>query len=114
MEPVPNAIVYVVDDDADVREALAWLLRSRRLLSECFESAEAFEQMLAEQTQMRHPSCLLLDMRLGEGSGCPLMFQVLKAACAVMNDMATFPEAAIEDDYLDEIRAGDSFTVETP
>ena len=39
MEPVPNAIVYVVDDDADVREALAWLLRSRRLLSECFESA---------------------------------------------------------------------------
>ena len=55
--------------------------------------------------------CLLLDMRLGEGSGCPLMFQVLKAACSVMCDMATFEEAAIEDDYLDEIRAVDAFTV---
>ena len=44
---------------------------------------------------------LQLGMRLGEGSGCPLAFQVLKAACAVMNGMATFAEAAINDDYLD-------------
>ena len=78
MEPVPNAIVYVVDDDADVREALAWLLRSRRLLSDCFESAEAFEQMLAEQTQMRHPSCLLLDMRMGGMSGLALFNLMLE------------------------------------
>ena len=55
--------------------------------------------------------CLLLGMRLGEGSGCPVMFQILRAACAVMDGMATFPEAAIEDDYLAPIRAQDSFTV---
>ena len=55
--------------------------------------------------------CLLLGMRLGEGSGCPVMFQILRAACAVMDGMATFPEAAIEDDYLTPIRAQDSFTV---
>ena len=51
-----------------------------------------------------------LGMRLGEGSGCPVSFQVLDAACAVINDMATFDEAGINDDYLDEIRRGDQFT----
>ena len=53
-----------------------------------------------------------LGMRLGEGSGCPLAFQVLEAACAILNDMATFAEANIDDGYLDEIRQGDKFTVE--
>ena len=55
---------------------------------------------------------LLLEMRLGEGSGCPLAFEILSAACAVMNDMATFDQAGIDDGYLDEIRQGDAFTVE--
>ena len=54
---------------------------------------------------------LLLEMRLGEGSGCPLAFEILSAACAVMNHMATFDQAGINDDYLDEIRVGDKFTV---
>ena len=57
---------------------------------------------------------LQLGMRLGEGSGCPLAFQVLKAACAVMNGMATFVEAAINDDYLESIRTPDAFRVDTP
>lgn len=56
--------------------------------------------------------CLALDMRLGEGSGCPLLFRVMEGACGVMANMATFAEAAIEDDYLAPIRAADSFTVE--
>ena len=54
----------------------------------------------------------LLGMRLGEGSGCPLAFEVLSAACAILNDMATFDQAGIDDGYLDEIRQGDKFTVE--
>ena len=54
----------------------------------------------------------LLGMRLGEGSGCPLAFQVLEAACAIINDMATFDQAGIDDGYLEEIREGDKFTVE--
>lgn len=54
---------------------------------------------------------LLLDMRLGEGSGCPLAFQVLSAACAVMNGMATFEGASIDDGYLEDIRKGDHFSV---
>lgn len=56
--------------------------------------------------------CLLLGMRLGEGSGCPLLFRVMQGACAVLNHMATFPEAAIEDGYLAPIRQGDAFTVD--
>ena len=55
---------------------------------------------------------LLLGMRLGEGSGCPLAFTVLEAACTIINDMATFDQAGIDDGYLEEIRQGDQFTVE--
>ena len=54
----------------------------------------------------------LLGMRLGEGSGCPLAFEVLIAACSIINDMATFDQAGIDDGYLDEIRQGDKFSVE--
>jgi len=54
----------------------------------------------------------LLGMRLGEGSGCPLAFEILDAASAIINDMATFDQAGIDDGYLDEIREGDKFTVE--
>ncbi len=50
------------------------------------------------------PPMLNLDMRLGEGSGCPLAFQIIRGACAVMDHMATFEEAEINDDYLEEIR----------
>ena len=53
----------------------------------------------------------LLGMRLGEGSGCPLAFEVLSAACSIINDMATFDQAGIDDGYLDEIRQGDKFSV---
>lgn len=55
---------------------------------------------------------LNMGMRLGEGSGCPLAFEIVSAACTVINDMATFDEAGINDEYLDEIREGDKFTVE--
>ncbi len=50
-----------------------------------------------------------LDMRLGEGSGCPIAFEVIRGACDVMRNMATFEEAEINDDYLEEVRAGGCF-----
>ena len=52
---------------------------------------------------------LSLDMRLGEGSGCPIAFEVIRGACSVMRNMATFDEAEINDDYLEEVRAGGCF-----
>ena len=74
------------------------------------DSYEVGYRIAAEELGLR--PCLRLDMRLGEGSGCPLLFRVLEGACGVMQGMATFEEAAIEDGYLDEIRAVDAFTVE--
>ena len=70
-------LVYLVDDEEVVREALAWLLRSRRLLSEGFASAEAFEAHLASQVTgalpwPRAPVCLLLDVRMPGTSGLVL------------------------------------------
>ncbi len=47
---------------------------------------------------------LNLDMALGEGSGCPLAFSIIDSACAIMNNMATFEEAEINDSYLDELK----------
>ena len=54
---------------------------------------------------------LNLNMRLGEGSGCPLMFAVIDASCAMMREMGTFEEANIGAEYLDKITKGDNFTV---
>jgi len=76
MEPVTNATVYLVDDDADVRDALAWLLRSRRLYSESFASAEAFLDKLSQREIPRQPQCLLLDVRMTGMSGLALFEQL--------------------------------------
>ncbi len=67
-------VVYLVDDEDVVRDALAWLLRSRRLLSEGFASGEAFEAWLAAQSTPwpSAPSCLVLDMRMPGMSGLSL------------------------------------------
>lgn len=50
-----------------------------------------------------------LGMRLGEGSGCPMAFKIIEAACGSMNIMKTLEEAAIQADYLEEIREGNLF-----
>ncbi|MGE5632829.1 MAG: nicotinate-nucleotide--dimethylbenzimidazole phosphoribosyltransferase [Caulobacteraceae bacterium] len=47
---------------------------------------------------------LNLGMRLGEGSGCPLAFNIIEAAEKIVSDMATFEEAAIVNDFLIDIR----------
>ena len=50
-----------------------------------------------------------LEMRLGEGSGCVPAFEIIRSACAVIGNMATFEEARIDDGYLEEIRKGGCF-----
>jgi two-component system response regulator DctR len=75
-------VVYLVDDEEVVREALAWLLRSRRLLSEGFASADAFEAWLTPRlaegasSWPPAPSCLVLDVRMPGTSG-PVLFERL-------------------------------------
>ena len=77
--PLLNATVYIVDDDAGVREALAWLLRSRRLVSESFDSADAFDAMLAARScPQRDPACVLLDVRMPGMSGLALFDRMVE------------------------------------
>ena len=73
-------IVYLVDDEDVVRDALGWLLRSRRLLSEGFASAEAFEAFLNDRRQPwpDAPSCLLLDVRMPGISGLVLFERLVE------------------------------------
>lgn len=72
MQPLIDGLIFIVDDDAHVREALAWLLRSRRLASEHFGSAEAFEAYLDSQSLQPQPRVLLLDVRMPGTSGLVL------------------------------------------
>ena len=65
-----------------MRDALAWLLRSRRLLSEGFGHAEAFEAYLATRDLAGGwpdaPSCLLLDVRMPGTSGLVLFERLIE------------------------------------
>ena len=45
-----------------------------------------------------------MDMRLGEGTGCALAFNIISASCAIMNNMATFEDIAYDDSYRIDIR----------
>ena len=82
MQPATDATVFIVDDDAGVRDALAWLLRSRRLLSSTFASAEEFEAMLAAGFRPSQPCCLLLDVRMPGMSGLALFEKILERGLA--------------------------------
>src|SRR5580693_2810190 len=70
--PVPSPesapIVFVVDDDESVREALASLVRSAGMRVEVFASAQAF----LARPPVDAPSCLVLDVRLQGTSGLDL------------------------------------------
>ncbi|MGY8904917.1 MAG: response regulator transcription factor [Burkholderiales bacterium] len=77
MQPVLDALVYIVDDDAGVRDALAWLLRTRRLASQTFPSAEAFTALLGDYFVPQQPACVLLDVRMPGISGLVLFEQLL-------------------------------------
>jgi two-component system response regulator DctR len=73
-------VVYLVDDEQVVRDALAWLLRSRRLLAQAFASADEFEAFVAARAPPwpTAPSCLVLDVRMPGTSGL-VLFERLAA-----------------------------------
>ena len=50
-------------------------------------------------------------MRLGEGSGTPIAFDIIKFACAIMNNMATFTEANIDNDYIKKLDRIESYKI---
>jgi FixJ family two-component response regulator len=71
----PQAVVFVVDDDAAMRKALQSLLRSVGLRVETFASASEFLQSKLADV----PCCLVLDVRLPGLSGLDFQSELAKA-----------------------------------
>jgi FixJ family two-component response regulator len=70
-----RSIVFVIDDDAAVREAIRSLVRSVGLQAALFGSAQEFLQ----QAPPAVPSCLVLDVRLPGISGLDFQQQLANA-----------------------------------
>jgi FixJ family two-component response regulator len=70
-----GAVVFIVDDDASMRDALASLLGSVALQVQCFASPTEFlDTRLGES-----PSCLILDVRMPGLSGLELQRMLARA-----------------------------------
>jgi FixJ family two-component response regulator len=68
-------VVFVIDDDAAVREAIQSLLKSEGLRSHSFGTAQEF--LTSERSD--GPSCLVLDIRLPGINGLDFQSQLAKA-----------------------------------
>lgn len=64
----PEPTVFVVDDDAAVRQSFEWLVGSVGLKTETYESAQAF----LDAYDPARPGCLVLDVRMPGMSGLEL------------------------------------------
>ncbi|KJV10000.1 histidine kinase [Elstera litoralis] len=71
--------VHIIDDDEAIRDALSWLLGSRGVAVQAWESAESFLE--AYRSDLR--GCLLLDIRMGGMSGLELFDRLRDHACAL-------------------------------
>ncbi len=65
---------HLVDDDEAIRDALAWLLKSRGLPCATYDSAEAFLDAWSPQTS----GCIVLDMRMSGMSGLDCFDRLLE------------------------------------
>lgn len=74
-----SSIVYVVDDDVSVREALASLIGSVALNVECFASPQEF----LRRRKRDGPSCLVLDVRMPGVSGLDLQRELARMGQAI-------------------------------
>lgn len=72
-----SAVAHILDDDLAVRDALQWLLQSRGVPSQAWETAEAF---LAVAGSGLH-GCLLLDVRMPGMSGIELFDRMKPLNC---------------------------------
>jgi FixJ family two-component response regulator len=78
MTPVRET-VFIVDDDASVREALANLMRSVGLHAQLFASAQEF----LKTPQPDSPACLILDVRMPGLGGLDCQRQLADAGCHI-------------------------------
>lgn len=74
-----RSIIFIVDDDASVRDAISNLLEAVGLRTKSFASAEAFW----EEPRPDVASCLVLDVRLPGASGLEFQQTLLKHGVSV-------------------------------
>lgn len=72
-------MAYLVDDDAALRDAIPWLLRSRGIACRAWESAEAFLADYSDEMS----GCLILDLRMGGMTGSELHERLIARGCAM-------------------------------
>ena len=100
-----NRLPVVIDGYISAVAALCASRVNRDCLNYMFASHVSWERGYAlAMDEMGLKPMLQLEMRLGEGSGCPIAFEVIDSALTVLREMATFDEARIDDGYLGEIR----------
>jgi two-component system response regulator FixJ len=66
--------VFVVDDDADVRDSLALLLKRSGYRVDCYESGRAF----LDAADSRERACVLADVRMPEMDGFALQHEIAR------------------------------------
>jgi FixJ family two-component response regulator len=71
--------VFIIDDDASVREAIQDLVESVNLRAESFATAQGF--LSGERRD--GPSCLVLDVRLPDASGLDLQQELSRAGVRI-------------------------------
>ena len=105
-----NRMPVVIDGYISAAAALVASVLEPTAVDYMIASHRSFEKgyALAVETMGLEPF-MSLEMRLGEGSGCPIAFEIIRGACSVMEHMATFEEAAINDGYLEEIRSKEEY-----
>src|ERR1700689_1512196 len=74
-----DSLVFVVDDDASIRDAVKSLLKSVGLRAEVFGSTEEFVNAARPQV----PSCLVLDVRLPGMSGLEFQEELAKTGIRI-------------------------------
>jgi FixJ family two-component response regulator len=69
--------IYLIDDDTDVREALALLLRTSGMAVTAFADASSF---LIKQPTVR-PGCVITDIRMPAVSGLQMQEALVRRSC---------------------------------
>ncbi|MBY5992677.1 response regulator transcription factor [Ferrimonas balearica] len=85
--------IYLVDDDADVRDALGWMLEAKGLHSEAFDSGNRFLEQLDPQT----PGVAVLDINMPGMDGLAVQQALLERGSRLslifLTGYATVPKA---------------------
>jgi len=76
---IVRKIIFVVDDDPGMRLGVKRLLNKHGFETELFDSVEDFH----ERADVRRPDCLVLDVKLKNGSGIDLRRELTNSGVSV-------------------------------